>query len=291
MTCSVLPRTLMASGPWAPCVILATTVRRGGTSGIAPIRSTCGRIATASSPSPAPGWRWTAVESGALVAAFNALYRSDGLELIAAAPDRWYLRTTTVYRVSTHPLSSVAGGSLEGFLPSGPDERAVHSLLNEVQMLFHDQETNERRLERGAAPVNGLWLWGGGRLPDALPSKWAAVAADDPLIRGLARLSGATIQGLVDARMQPAAGACTLGVSTGARHALEEGEPARWLSAVRAFERECAAPALQALDRGELHEVVLEDAQGRSWTATRRRLPRLWRRGRFADFMATGRGL
>ena len=235
-----------------------------------------------------PGLGLEATDSDALIAAFNALYGSEGLELVATTPDRWYLRTSALYRVSTHPLSSVAGGSLERFLPSGPDERAVRALLNEVQMLFHGQETNDRRSERGVAAVNGLWLWGGGRLPEALRSQWAVVATDEPLLRGLARLSGATIRDIAEAGMGPAREGDTLWVSTRARLALEEGEPARWLSAVRAFESECAAPALRALDRGELREVVLEDALGRRWTAARRRFPRLWGRGRFADFMATG---
>ena len=235
-----------------------------------------------------PGLGLDAADSDALVAAFNALYGREGLELVASTPDRWYLRTSALYRVATHPLSSVAGGSLEGFLPTGPDERAVRALLNEVQMLFHGQEINERRLERGVAAVNGLWLWGGGRLPDTLRSKWAVVASDEPVTRGLARLGGAAIHDIAETGKQPMREGGTLWVTTRARRALEEGEPARWLSAVRAFETQCAAPALRALDRGELREVVVEDFMGRRWKAARRRFPRFWGRGRFADFMASG---
>jgi hypothetical protein len=41
----------------------------------------------------------------------------------------------------------------------------VRRWLNEIQMLLHEHPVNVAREERGEPPLNGIWLWGGGKPP------------------------------------------------------------------------------------------------------------------------------
>ena len=98
-----------------------------------------------------------ASEAEDCVAAFNAHFAGEGLQLLAAQPTRWYLKLAAPPGVVTTPLNDVTGRNVNHFLPRG--ERRSHwcRLLNEVQMLFHHLSVNQQREARGLAPINGLW--------------------------------------------------------------------------------------------------------------------------------------
>jgi hypothetical protein len=65
------------------------------------------------------------------------------------------------------------------------------ALTNEVQMLLHAQPVNETREARGELAINSLSFWGEGRAPARARSRWQSVVADDPAVRGIARLAAA----------------------------------------------------------------------------------------------------
>lgn len=129
-------------------------------------------------------------EAAALSAAFNDLYGAEGWQLEATRMARWYLRCPRPLSVVTHDPDVVAGGGVLEFMPSGDDADELKRLTNELQMLFHTHAVNRLREEAGRPPINSLWLWGGGVLPErrAVPPRqtWAAT----PLLRGLALWSG-----------------------------------------------------------------------------------------------------
>ena len=98
-------------------------------------------------------------EARTIAETLNAHY-GDELELRVATPDRWYARLHTPPKGETTPLSSVAGRAIE----PGRGAMGWHALMNEMQMLLHDHPVNEAREARGEAAINGVWLWGAGRL-------------------------------------------------------------------------------------------------------------------------------
>ncbi len=129
-------------------------------------------------------------EADALADAFNRHFANDGLALIAPTPSRWYLRVEHAPQARMNPLSRVQGGSMAAHLPNGPDAIAWMRLLNEAQMLFHAHPINSRRTSLGQPEINGLWTWGGGRLPRVTGALPDALVGDHPLILGLSRLAG-----------------------------------------------------------------------------------------------------
>lgn len=131
----------------------------------------------------------TREETGALLADLNHHFAADGFHFEAPVPSRWYLRSPGP-APATRPLHEVAGrlAPPSPFLEGAPGE--WHRLLSEIQMLLHAHPVNQAREERGEAPINGLWLWGGGVLPAQASSPFDRVYAESPLARGCAKLSG-----------------------------------------------------------------------------------------------------
>lgn len=70
-------------------------------------------------------------------------------------------------------LQAVIGQEIQEWWPQGAASRPWRRVLNVVQMAWHDDSVNVARAARGKPPVNGLWLYGGGR-PDDFRSGNAA---------------------------------------------------------------------------------------------------------------------
>lgn len=130
-------------------------------------------------------------EADALIAALNQHFAPDGLNFVAPLPQRWYLRLDHDPALTTHGLYQAAGNNIHALLPAGPDAMRWRALLNEVQMLLFGHPVNVAREARGIAPVNSIWPWGAGILPQNSPhAPFEGVWGNDPLARGLARAAG-----------------------------------------------------------------------------------------------------
>jgi hypothetical protein len=134
---------------------------------------------------------------------------------------------------------------------------------------------NRAREQHGRPPVNGVWTWGGGEwrqldqadAPDRLQ-------AAGPLETGLARAAGSAVEPL------PAAAApapdTTLAVFDRLRDAVLDTDETAWASAAAALDQ-WLAPAIAALRRGMLDEIIIDACDGRGLRLRRAHLLRLWR--------------
>lgn len=221
-----------------------------------------------------------AEEACDLVARLNEHFRDDGLRFEAPVPNRWYVAVDETIRLDTHPPHHVAGRNIDEFLPQGEHAGRWRRWLNEAQMLLHDTPVNIERERRGRLPINSFWPWGAGRLPpEPLESVPAAIATDDPLILGLARLGEAPTTPLPEsaAEWQPTGGR-NLVVTTAMRDPLVNGDIEGWLAAVDRFSRQWLSPVAAMLETQRL-EVVELAIDGPSWFRLQRRhRRRLWRR-------------
>jgi hypothetical protein len=139
-----------------------------------------------------------------LAAALKPLFGDSGFLLEATHPERWYLRCARAAKLPTFSSPDEAlGDDLAQHLPHGEDARRWRSLLNEVQMTLHDHPVNSARVRRGLPPVNSVWVWGGGVLPDWVRSAFSAVYSDDEVVVALARLAGTAKIGNVVQALSP----------------------------------------------------------------------------------------
>lgn len=234
---------------------------------------------------------FSAGETRDLIAALNGHFEADGLEFLAPAPDRWYLRAPHVPQLATTPVAHVLNQSVTHHLPRGADTLAWHRVMNEAQMILHSHPVMAAREARGAPTANSIWLSGGGTLPSITRPVYTAAWGGAPLLHALAAGAGIPHDEL------PAGGSAWLERGNAGRHLLQIGSaadalrqdgPAAWSEIVMALDTQWICPLLDALRAGRLDGLVIvacnRDAQLEA-TLTRAHLRRFWRRSRpLADY-------
>jgi len=112
----------------------------------------------------------------------------------AAGSGYAYLALAAKPLINTTPPSVARGMGGIVALPQGPQAAAWTRLGNELQMLLHAMPENRQREAAGLPVVNSLWFWGAGALPPPRQSAaYASILGADPLLKGLARWSGAAV--------------------------------------------------------------------------------------------------
>lgn len=140
----------------------------------------------------------TVQDSEAFLPALKPLFGDAGFLLDAPHPSRWYLRLPRGAKLPTLASPDEAmGADLFDQLPGADDEtsaetRRWRALLNEAQITLHQHPRNAQRLAAGLAPVNSLWFWGAGTLPDNVRTGCTGIFSDDPSLHAFAALAGVT---------------------------------------------------------------------------------------------------
>jgi len=221
------------------------------------------------------------LEAGSLVAALNEHFAEEGRHLEAGCPDCWYLAMESAPRLRTTPLPRVAGASSRGYLPEGPDAGDWRRLMNEAQMLLHAHPVNERRAARGLPVVNSVWPWGGGFLPEAQATPWAALCSSEPEALALAHHHGVEVyapQAFRGCLAQSQGDLLVVLGETG--RCVQAADPEAWRGSVVAFEENWLTPAMEGMRRGVCTELRVSVGDVASFQLTRQAARRWWRRPR-----------
>lgn len=201
----------------------------------------------------------------ALLPALRPLFGDAGFMLDAPHPSRWYLRLPREAKLPQFASPQDALGEdvfdHDAFATTrdAPEARRWRVLLSEAQVVLHNHPHNAVRAAAGKVPVNALWFWGGGVLPDSIAGAAPTLYSDDALLHGLARVgmlqampldafANADAEALVDLR------------GTRDPHALLE----RWLP-----------PIIDGIGK---REVMLDFADGAQVVLRANQRWRFWRR-------------
>lgn len=199
-------------------------------------------------------------EAQALIAPLRPLFGDFGMPISAPHADRWYVHLADPPSLPAMVPPEIAlGRDLLECLPPGPQGARWRQLWNEAQVVLHNHEINHRRMAEGKPPVNSLWFWGGGSLPDSAHSDASGVLTMDPVLRGLARLA--------ELPELPPGEAWKPGALIDLGHLRDAAD----------LEGGILDEALGAL-RGGLDEVLLDFANGRRWLLRAGQRWRFWRR-------------
>ncbi len=208
----------------------------------------------------------TAEEAEALQRPLRPLFGDTGFTLDAPHPSHWYLRLPREAKppAFVEPAEALGTDVFEQ-LPEGEPGRRWRALLSEAQIVLHNHPVNARRMEQGRLPVNSLWFWGGGVLPDQHAGRAALALSNDEAVRALAQGDGAARKTGPLPDRYTAIDADTL---LDLRH----------LRDLTLLERDWLAPALDALAVGALDELRLDFADGHAAVLRRAQRWRFWRR-------------
>lgn len=226
-------------------------------------------------------------EAEQLVASLNQHFAVDGLVFEARRPGRWYVRLDRPADLETTPLPQVTGKHIDPYLPRGGDALRWHTLLNEIQMLLFTHPVNEAREAAGELPVNSIWPWGGGRLPENLQCPFQQIWADNLLAQGLALATPAPLAERPADASAWLAQAVTAGahliVLDALQGAAQYSDATGWQDGLQQLEQDWFAPLLAALRQKKLQQLTLHAvATGacRQFSATAGDVRKFWRRPR-----------
>ncbi len=206
----------------------------------------------------------SAADTAAFLPALKPLFGDVGLPIDAPHPSRWYLQMP---EGATLPVMAsveqALGADLFDQLPEGQEGRRWRALLSEAQVILHNHPRNAERAALGLAPVNSLWFWGAGRVPDAVRTPHAKVFSDDDTLIAFATAAGAH-SGPLPPLWQAGEG----GQLFDLRH----------LRDLTVFDRDWWLPVLAALQAGRLAGVTIEFADGHQLALAAKQRWRFWRR-------------
>jgi hypothetical protein len=216
----------------------------------------------------------TQAEAAQLVAAFNQHFATDGVQLFAATPQRWYLQSQQQLLLTTTPVTQAISRNVRHFLPVGADAIRWRKVLNETQMLFYAHDVNQQREASGQLTINSLWLWGEGH-HDSIPSATSPVIfVDEILARGAARFLNTACSSCEDWMHNPVPGVLVIDDLV---LATSYGDAEEWQ---RGFDNICQniLPAImRALKSGKIKQINLYAADGRCFRLAASDLRKFWR--------------
>jgi len=225
-------------------------------------------------------------EAQSIAESLNRHFEADGLTFLAQRPERWYLRPQAAPAMETRSPDEAAGRHVDPYLPSGADALRWHAWINEIQMLLHAHPVNEAREQRGELPVNSVWIWGGGTLPENIDSPFARVWSEDPTAAGLALGAQAERRALppsAEECLSPDTGGEQLAVLDPLREPARRGDATAWREAAESLDEAWFAPLAAALRQRRLQRLEIHAPgrpRGRRATIEAGDFWKFWRRPR-----------
>ncbi len=223
----------------------------------------------------------TVDEAEALISCINEACVPREWRAETLASDYWYLTVDEDPDIVTTPLSAVFGEDIDALLPRGSGAAVWQAWMNEVQMVLHQSPVNQIRDAQGRYPINSVWPWGAGRLPDVPKQKWATVWSNEPVTRGLAKLSAATLQSVPTGAPQvinaSAAGPGLVVLGDGWSR-LRRSSPDTALTDLATLENDWWPPLWQALKCGDLSTLSIIDPDSGVFEVHSRDAKRWWAR-------------
>lgn len=202
-------------------------------------------------------------ECEALLKPLKPLFGDEGFPISAPTASRWYLCMPADVRLPEfQPPRAVIGDDLLAHLPEGEAGKRWRRLLNEVQVVLHNHPVNAERRAAGKLPVNTVWFWGAGRLPDHVRSDVTQLRTGDVVLRALA----------LQAKVETSTDDQVASLAAGSLVDLHEVGDARLL------ETHWIGPLVERVARGDFAALMLDfgDGMGLRWRRAHRW--RLWRR-------------
>ncbi len=105
----------------------------------------------------------TPEEADQLFEAVSDLWEGSPISALPLSPARWRIWLNGQPELTSMSPHAMTGMAMADWWPQHASVRQWRKLLNEIQMAWHDHPVNLARVERGAPPINSLWLYGGAR--------------------------------------------------------------------------------------------------------------------------------
>jgi len=105
-------------------------------------------------------------ESEALLDELNRVLCENQSTFLHDSNYEWYYSGIDPAALTTSSPEALAGHPMTLAMPRDAASRPWRAFLAEVQMVLHQSPVNQARQARGQLPINSVWFWGGGALPN-----------------------------------------------------------------------------------------------------------------------------
>jgi hypothetical protein len=137
----------------------------------------------------------SSADAASMVDALRETFADEGMNLFVGDPQHWQLKVPSYVQVPAFPEPEEAlGADLFEQLPKGDEGRRWRALINEAQVVLHNHPANAARQRDGLPPVNSVWLWGAGALPEWVECGQSRIYSDDLLVWALGHKAGVDVQ-------------------------------------------------------------------------------------------------
>ena len=194
-------------------------------------------------------------------AEINNLLKPYNLELEVPCPTRWYLRFNEDFKLKTTPIDSVVGQDIFPYMPRADDRINLVQLINDIQMTLHNLPINVKREQEKKIPINSVWFWGYGELPNILERNWSFVFSDESLAEGLSMLSATPFSKLpkefndISNKKSDYINLIVINEFNKFRHYYEFDE---WVEMLMCYEMNWFSPLHEALKTKDIDELKIE---------------------------------
>lgn len=224
-------------------------------------------------------------EATVLIDLLNQTYVKEGWYFESCHANRWYVQIRQQPESEFSAPTDVLGRNIETFLPKGNDQMDWHRFINEVQMLFHSSTVNQQRMENGVYPINSIWCWGAGPLPEQVSTGLDRVYANVPFVKGLAMLSGCEHHSLPENAHAVIKSLARSEKDTDCLVVMEPTEEdilsldfEHYKDKLNMLEHEWFQPLVQGMEKGYLSSLSLLACNGLKYALKKNNLRRFWRR-------------
>ncbi len=217
-------------------------------------------------------------ELTALAGSINELLNPLAAEWYPVSSCEGYLRVQEPPQVAFVPLLDALLRDQGRTLPTGPERRTWERLGTEIQMALHAHPVNQARQERGSAPANSLYIWGGCE-PSGSEGLQGTdlLVSDSNMVLGMAPTSTATAMDQNWLAVDLDSHSRITIVLTELMWLRRQGLVADWQQRVLEIQRQWLAPLITSLEREEIAEVHMYFGGSRRFVLNKRYWRRFWK--------------
>jgi len=216
-----------------------------------------------------------------LAAEIKEILAERGFMLEAPTKNRWYIKLEELPSIKTTPIHEVVGRDIHQYMPTGENKQQWAQLMNEIQMVLHASQLNENRQQRSELPINSVWFWGAGELPQLTQHSWTKIFTDEVITKGFAKHTQTSCHELPEHANQliekiDASDNALAVMAFGLRHAQYH-DIEGWLDFINYLEEFWFADLLNNLKSGELEKLTIITKK-KKITVTKSSLYKIWKR-------------
>lgn len=225
------------------------------------------------------------VESRALFETAQPLFEEAGKTLMYGDVHNWFMRAVDWHGLQTSTPDAACGHNIDIWMPKGSAARDWRKLQNEVQMHWHTHPINAARENRGAKPVNSLWLWACASMTmEVAPCYYQEVFNLSDWMRGLRQFPLRQMQECSPSDVIAAAPERGLLILDKLIEPALSGDWSSWLERFHSIDDEWLTPLLAALQSKKLDQLSLiltHNAARAEFIVSKNSLRKFWARSAF----------